>query len=144
MKSPLFIAYLFSSFISNDLNQPNVIVPTLNIDQEIRVTDNIGRANPNIIIRLKPNDYIKIILQDKTVLKGIVKETHSINNEIIKIFGEITNKENTGFGFGLAKSGVFTGAVVFRDQGVVYTLTQSKVDGEFYFIQTEQLKKEGI
>jgi hypothetical protein len=144
MKSTLLIACLVTSALNNDFNQPNVIIPTLNIDQEIRVTDNNGKANPYIIIRLKPNDTIRIILQDKTVLRGLVKEVQSINNEMVKIFGDIVNKENTGFGFGLAKIGVFAGAVVFRDEGIIYTLTENKEDGGFYFIQTESAKKEKI
>lgn len=144
MKSTLLIACLVTTALNHDYNQPNVIIPTLNIDQEIRVTDNNGKANPEIIIRLKPNDTIKIVLQDKTVLRGLVKEVQSINNEVIKIFGEIMNKENAGFGFGLAKIGVFAGAVVYRDEGIVYSLVESKVDGGFYFIQTEVQKKEKI
>lgn len=139
MKIPIIASLLISSAFNN-LNQPNVHIQSLSLEQEIRVTDNNGKANPNVIIRLKPNDTIKIVLQDKTVLKGIVTQKQSINEEVVKIFGDITNKENTGFGFGLAKSGEFVGAIVFRDEEVTYTLVQNKVDGEFYFIENKEPK----
>lgn len=139
MKIPIIASLLISSFFT-DSNQSNINLQSLTLEQEIRVTDDFGKANPTVIIRLKPNDTIRITLQDKTVLKGIVKEKQSINEEVIKIFGEITNKENTGFGFGLARSGEFVGAIVFRDEEVTYTLVQSKVDGEYYFLENKEPK----
>jgi hypothetical protein len=64
-----------------------------------------------------------------------VKETEMHNGEICKVFGEITNKQNTGFGFAVVKSGVFAGAVVFRDQDIKYVLEINKVDNMYYFVK---------
>jgi hypothetical protein len=108
----------------------------INLEQQINVTDETGRANPNFVIGLKPNDLVKIYIDNgSTLLTGIVKETEMHNGEICKVFGEITNKQNTGFGFAVVKSGVFAGAVVFRDQDIKYVLEINKVDNMYYFVK---------
>jgi hypothetical protein len=114
------------------------VSPLLSIDEEHPIGDDTGKVNPNLIIGLKTKDIIKIILQDKTILTGIVTESQQINGDIVKIFGEITNKKNSGFGFALTKAGIFAGAVVFRDEDITYTLQQNKEDGAYYL--TRQLK----
>jgi hypothetical protein len=114
----------------------------INLEQQINVTDETGRANPNFVIGLKPEDLIKIYLDNgSTMLTGIVKETEMHNGEIYKVFGEITNKQNTGFGFAVVKSGVFAGAVVFRDQDINYVLELNKVDNAYYFVKRVTLKE---
>ncbi len=118
------------------------IEPVISIDQQIPVTDETGKANPNCVIGLKPNDLIKIYIDNgTTLLTGIVKETEMHNGEICKVFGEITNKQNTGFGFAIVKSGVFAGAVVFRDQDIKYVLELNKVDNQYYFVKRVTLKE---
>ena len=117
------------------------VSPLLSLDEEHSIGDDTGKLNPNLIIRLKAKDIVKIILQDKTVLTGVVTESQEINGDIVKIFGEITNKKNTGFGFALTKSGVFAGAVVFRDEDVTYTLQHNKEDGAYYLIKQIKLQQ---
>ena len=112
------------------------VEPVISIDQQIPVTDETGKANPNFVISLKPNDLVKIYIDNgTTLLTGIVKQTEIHNGEICKVFGEITNKQNTGFGFAVVKSGVFAGAVVFRDQDIKYVLEINKVDNQYYFVK---------
>lgn len=88
---------------------------SLKLDQETYISDTNGVLNPKMLIGLVPSNLIKVYLTDGTVLTGLVKETEIINNEIFKVFGEITNKNNVGFGFVLTKDGIFAGAIVYRD-----------------------------
>jgi len=120
---------------------PKEVFPLLSLDENHPIGDDTGKVNPNLIIRLKAKDIVKIILQDKTVLTGIVTESQEINGDIVKIFGEITNKKNSGFGFALTKAGVFAGAVVFRDEDITYTLQQNKEDGAYYLIKQLKLQE---
>lgn len=99
---------------------------SLKLDQETHLTDNFGILNPKMIINLIPSNNIRICLADGTILSGVVKETNMENNEVFKIFGEITNKPNTGFGFVLTKDGIFAGAVVFRDTEETHTVQFSE------------------
>jgi len=125
-------------------DQPTVLVPTLSLDQERMCTDEIGRLNPNVILSLRVGETIKIVLNDKTVLNGTVKNLEIFSNkevEYMKVFGDITNKNNTGFGFVLTKTGVFAGAVVHRDEDITYTVKQNKVDGEYYLIRSLKTKE---
>lgn len=115
-------------------------LPLLSLEQEIYLTNKVGVANPNSVIRLKPRDNIIIYLTDGTVLKGIVTKTEDINKEIFKVFGDIQNKENTGFGFVLTKDGIFAGAVVCRNEDITYVLKYSKEAEGFIFFKTLNMK----
>lgn len=106
---------------------------SLKLDQETYISDTNGVLNPKILIGLVPSNLIKIYLTDGTVLNGLVKETEIFNNEIFKVFGEITNKKNTGFGFVLTKDGIFAGAVVYRDTEETYEVKYSD-DLEAYIL----------
>jgi hypothetical protein len=87
----------------------------IKIDTEKYLTDNRGLFILNNFSTLSPSTIVKLHLPSGKVLTGIVKTTEMINNEIFKVFGEITNEVNTGFGFVLTKDGIFAGAVVYRD-----------------------------
>lgn len=123
--------------------EPNFFIPTLSLEQEVNISDNIGVINPLNIIRLKPTDNIKFYLSDGTELIGLVKETQEFNKEMFKVFGEIQNKPNTGFGFVLAKEGtlakesVFAGAVVFRDTDETYTMQYIEAAKGFMLVKTK-------
>jgi len=116
-------------------------IPAIQLEAEIYLTDKTGLAIPSSIIRLKPIDNIKIYLPDGTELKGIVTSTEDINRQVFKVFGDIQNKPNTGFGFVLTKDGIFAGAVVFRDTDVTYTLNYSEEAKGFILIKAAQKKK---
>ena len=109
---------------------------TLKIDQETYLSDASGVLNPNSIINLIPSNNIKIYLGDGTVVTGMVKEVTMVNKEIFKVFGEITNKENVGFGFALTRDGVFAGAVVFRNTEEVYTVQYSEQAKGYVFVKS--------
>jgi hypothetical protein len=144
MKLPL--AILLFTATSVLAQEPKTIVPTLSLDQEIFISDNIGVLNPSSIIRLKPLDTIKFILSDGTEITGIVKHTEEFNKEMFKVFGDVLNKPNTGFGFALVKQGslsnepVFAGAVVYRDTEETYTVQYSEEAKGFMLIKSNGKK----
>ena len=146
MKIPLTIALLVSSPIL--AIEPRVVVPTLSIDDQIFISDNYGVLNPASIIRLKPSDTIKFVLSDGTILNALVKQTEEVNKEMYKVYGDIQNKPNSGFGFVLVKAGqfskepVFAGAVVFRDTDETYTVQYSEEAKGFMLIKSKGKKSE--
>ena len=115
---------------------PKQSFSSIKIDQETYITDTNGILNPKMLLGLIPSNLVKIYLTDGTVLNGIVKETENFNNEMFKVFGEITNKKNAGFGFVLTKEGVFAGAVVFRDTDETHTVKYSEELKEFILVKS--------
>jgi hypothetical protein len=109
---------------------------SLKIDQETYLTDTKGVLNPKMILGLIPSNSVKIYLTDGTVLNGLIKETENHNNEIYKVFGEVTNKENVGFGFVLTKEGIFAGAVVFRNTDETHTVQYSEELKAFILVKS--------
>jgi len=146
LQTQLVIALLATSNLVAD--ERGVITPVLSINQQIFISDNNGVMNPASIIRLKPADNIKFVLSDGTELTGIVKSTEEVNKEMFKVFGDIQNKPNTGFGFALVKQGtfsdepVFAGAVVFRDTEETYTVQYSQEAKGFMLIKSKGKKSE--
>lgn len=146
LQTQLVIALLATSNLVAD--ERGVITPVLSINQQIFISDNNGVMNPASIIRLKPADNIKFVLSDGTELIGIVKSTEEVNKEMFKVFGDIQNKPNTGFGFALVKQGtfstepVFAGAVVFRDTEETYTVQYSEEAKGFMLIKSKGKKSE--
>lgn len=96
---------------------------SLKLDQESYVTDTSGVANPSVIINLKPGSTIRIYLPTGKCFTAIVKETTMLSGGVFKVFGEMTNSKDTGFGFVLTKDGVFAGAIVQRDTNTTHTLS---------------------
>ena len=124
--STILISSSLFGGVKSETQLPKKPFSYLKLDQENHLTDQYGVLNPTVIIKLIPSNNVKIHLADGTVLTGIVKETNIENNEIFKIFGEITKKTNTGFGFVLTKDGIFGGAVVFRDTDETHTVQYSE------------------
>lgn len=114
---------------------------SLRLDQETYLSDKVGILNPNTIITLKPGMSIIVYLSDGTELKGLVKETSIENGTIFKVYGDIQNKNNTGFGFVLTKEGVFAGAVVMRDSQMTFTVKYSEAHNGHVLLLTEAPKK---
>lgn len=100
---------------------------SLKIDQETFLTDKNGVFITNSVLKLVPGNAIKIYLTDGTELNGLVKSTELLNGQIFKVFGEIVNKNNTGFGFVLTKDAIFAGAVVFRDANITYAVAYDEL-----------------
>jgi hypothetical protein len=142
MKNTTTIALLLSLLTSSCFagakigEIPKQPFSSIKIDQETYITDTNGVLNPKMLLGLIPSNLVKIYLIDGTVLNGIVKETENFNNEMFKVFGEITNKKNAGFGFVLTKEGVFAGAVVFRDTDETHTVKYSEELKEFILVKS--------
>lgn len=107
------------------VDKPKETFP-LKIDQETYITDKSGVLNPSNIISLVPSNLIKFYMTDGTMFTGIVKEIETSDKQIFKIYGEIMNKQNAGFGFVLTSEGVFAGAVVIRNSEETYTVQYSR------------------
>ncbi len=100
---------------------------SLKLNQETFLTDKSGVFIPSSLLKLVPGNAVKIYLPDGTELNGLVKTTELFNGETFKIFGEVTNKNDTGFGFVLTKDAVFAGAVVFRETDTTYAISYDEL-----------------
>lgn len=117
--------WMNAGFAKKELAKPeaeDLTRPTLNINQEIYLSDTRGVMTWNVIPSLKVKDNVKFYFTDGTVLTGYIKEVVNENNKIFKVYGELNNKENAGFGFGLSSDGAFGGAVVFRNTQETYVI----------------------
>jgi hypothetical protein len=122
--------------------KPNVPY-ALKLDQEVNVTDNRGVLIPAAILGLNPSETVKITLTDGTVILGVVKTTEVINKKIYKVFGDVINGDNAGFGFGMAEDGTFGGAVVYRNSEVVYKIQYSDSLKGYIFVRNKLEPKLG-
>jgi hypothetical protein len=99
--------------------------PKLTLGQEQQLSTNTGILNPNVIIRLKPEDNIVVYLPNGSKFSGKITKTEFKNKDYFEVFGEMHSHQNTGFGFVLTRDGVFAGAVVLRNTNTVYAITYS-------------------
>lgn len=113
---------------------------SLKINQETFFSDKSGVFIPKSVLAATPGNAIKIYLTDGTELTGLVKSTEVLNSQIFKIFGEITNRKNTGFGFVFTKDGLFAGAVVFRDENITYTINYSEAAKGYILVRQKSEK----
>jgi hypothetical protein len=113
---------------------------SLKLDQETFLTDKNGVFIANNVLKLIPGNAIKIYLTDGTELNGLVKSTELLNGQVFKVFGEIVNKNNTGFGFVLTKDAIFAGAVVFRDSNVTYAIAYDELRKGFTLVKQVSAK----
>ena len=138
----LFINFFTFASINKLEEKPNT-PSNLKLDQEAYLTDTRGVFNLRIFGTLEPNSNIKIYFPDGKVLVGIVKTTEMFNNELFKVFGEITNETNTGFGFAVTKNGILGGAVVYRDTQVNYVIKYID-DLKGYILVPEKMQNKNI
>lgn len=131
---------LITQEVDSSINKPPF---SIKLDQEVYLTDTLGVANPNTIIRTKPGDSVRIYFSDGTYFSAIVKTTEMSDQGVFKVFGEMTSPKNTGFGFVLSKDGVFAGAVVQRDQDITHQLLFDEVR-KGYIFKFVATKKESI
>ena len=114
----------------NENENKELVRPPLNLNQEIHLSDERGIIHQNMIVSLKVMDNVRFYLTDGTALTGFVKEVNGEistvdGTQIYRVYGELNNKQNAGFGFVLTSKDIFAGAVVFRDTGDTYTVTYS-------------------
>jgi hypothetical protein len=117
------------------LSQPNaaagITLQSLQLNQEKIISTTFGILQPNLIISLNVGDSIKFYFPDGTEETGIVKSKKE-EKDSVKIFGEILNRKDCGFGFGLTPS-IFAGAVVYQDDGKIYEAKFDDILGGFIF-----------
>jgi hypothetical protein len=113
---------------------------SLKIDQETYISNKLGLLIPESILNLKPGNAIRIYLTDGTFFTGLIKSTELENGSIFKVFGELTNHENAGFGFVLTDKNIFAGAVVIRDKNITYTVKFSEEIKSYFLVKQKSEK----
>ena len=115
---------------------------SLKLNQETYLTDTKGVANPSTIIGLTPGDAVRIYFTDGTHFTAMVRETSMHADGIFKVFGEMINPSDAGFGFVLTKDGTFAGAIVQRKQNIVHKLGYDE-DAKGYVFKYDKPQKVG-
>jgi tRNA A58 N-methylase Trm61 len=112
----------------------------LKIDQETSLTTDKGVFNPTSIITLKPGDAIKLYLIDGKTINGLIKSTELLNNKIFKVFGDVLNEKDAGFGFVLTDDGIFAGALVYRDKKITYKVQYLESEKVYILVEDKSAK----
>ena len=124
---------LTSLFLSSPKADGGARIQGLEINQQKIISDNFGILQPNLIISLNVGDLIKFYFPDGTCETGMVKSRKE-EKDCIRVFGDISNRKDSGFGFGLTPS-VFGGALVYRDtdKNKIYEAKFDDLLGGFIF-----------
>lgn len=113
---------------------------SLKIDQETSLTTDKGIFNPRLIITLKPGDAVKLYLIDGKIINGLIKSTELLNNKIFKVFGDVLNEKDAGFGFVLTDDGIFAGALVYRDKKITYKVEYLESEKVYILVEDKSAK----
>lgn len=138
MKYFILLLCFLSSEISFAVEEKQ---PIHKLGPDIYLTNKVGVAISENIINLNVANKIKIYFVDGTELDGLVTKTELVSNSHFKVLGEITNKSNAGFGFIISKDGVFSGAIVLRDDDLTYTLDFSDEAKGYVFFKMPKKQK---
>jgi hypothetical protein len=108
-------------------------VQSIEINQQKIISSNLGILQPNLIISLNVGDLIKFYFPDGSCETGIVKSRKE-EKDCIRVFGDISNRRDSGFGFGLTPN-AFGGALVYRDteKNKIYEAKFDDLLGGFIF-----------
>jgi hypothetical protein len=112
----------------------------LKLGVESYLTSTTGILSPAQIINTPIGSMIKIYRTDGFCYQGQVTQIEE-SDEYFKIYGTINNVPNTGFGFALAKGGIFAGAVVERDDSKVYTVEFSELHKGYVLMRSAKHEK---
>lgn len=93
----------------------------LKLQNELYFTDTNGVANPSAVAASVVGELVRIYKTDKQYFTGIITEVIEDNN-MLRVFGNITNSDGATFGFTLAKGGIFAGAIVDLKNEKTYIL----------------------
>lgn len=147
MKLNILTSIVLLSLPTLSLAEPiKEIIPGLNklkLNQEVYLTDALGIVNPKTVILLQVGDLVRILRPDKTLYTGIVTETIE-ENDSIRIYGKVNNKENTSFGFAASKGGIFAGAIIEHNSETIYSLELSEAHKGYIFLYTTKYDKKFI
>ena len=131
----LFASSLLFAGAITDKSKSAVPGYGLKLGLESYLTSTTGILSPAQIINTPIGSMIKIYRTDGFCYQGQVTQIEE-TDEYFKIYGTITNVPNTGFGFALAKGGIFAGAVVERNDSKVYTVEFSELHKGYVFVRS--------
>ena len=105
------------------------------LDVEHYLSDTTGTILPSQVIKSTIGDLIRIYRPDGFYYTGKITEIEE-GDGIFKIYGQINNVEDAGFGFVLVKGGIFAGAVVERKTSKTYVLEFSENLKKFILVRS--------
>jgi hypothetical protein len=137
MKIIAITILMLSSIISDNSSPQNSPSPNYGprLDVEHYLSDTTGIILPSQIIKCTIGDLIKIYRPDGFYYTGKITELEE-GEGIFKIYGQINNVEDAGFGFILAKGGILAGAIVERKNSKTYVLEFSENLKKFILVRS--------
>ena len=112
----------------------------LQLAEEEYLTTEYGVVIPAQVAKLEIGRAVKFYRTDGFCYRGRINEIEEAET-YYKVYGSINNKENTQFGFAMVKGGIFTGAVVEKEGGVVYVLEFSDAHKGYVFVRSFKHEK---
>ena len=137
MKIIALSTLILSSIISDNSTPQKPPSPSYGprLDVEHYLSDTTGTILPSQVIKSTIGDLIRIYRPDGFYYTGKITEIEE-GDGIFKIYGQINNVEDAGFGFVLVKGGIFAGAVVERKTSKTYVLEFSENLKKFILVRS--------
>jgi hypothetical protein len=126
----IFTSLTIAFAIDKDPKIPQI---KLNISEHSLTTD-FGVLLPSEIIKLQPDNEVKIKLPDGTTFRGTVTKSTFKERYLFECLGEVSNFTNTGFGFVVTNDGIY-GAIVMRDTDTIFHVKFSEEANGFVLLK---------
>jgi hypothetical protein len=127
---------------SATIKTPPTLVPgyTLKLEVEHYLSDNNGVLSASQVSTSELGARVKLYRPDGFCYVGKITQVEEAA-EYYKIYGVIDNIPNAGFGFVIAKGGIFAGAVVEKNDSKVYTVEFSEAHKGYVLLRSMKYEK---
>jgi len=107
----------------------------LKLNEELYFSDKNGLFLLDQVCNAEIGRQVKIYRTDGFCYSGRITEIEE-SETIYKVYGTVSNVDNTQFGFVMAKGGIFAGAVVEKTTGTTYVLELNEEAKGFVLVRS--------
>jgi len=107
----------------------------LRIAAQLELTDKNGVVIPAQVVKSEVGMLVTLSRPDGFRYDGQITEIEE-SDTYLKVYGKIFNVPETNFGFAMAKGGIFTGAVLEKQDNRTYVLEFSDAHKGFVFMRS--------
>ena len=136
MKRIIALALLFPVPLTAGMKENNTPPGfKLRIDAQLELTDKNGVVIPSQIIKAEVGRLVTLCKPDGFKYNGQITEIEEAE-DYLKVYGKILNVPDSNFGFAMSKGGIFTGAILEKQDNRTYVLEFSDKHKGFVFVRS--------